>query len=95
VCVVCSWRLLPHRGVSRTSAELPCLQVILPFYDSKDKARTKYIIHTVRGLPFVYGLSVFDGKREKLVVFRVTPKATGKCFYALQTLGVCLHLSPS
>jgi hypothetical protein len=52
------------------------VQVILPFYDSKDKARTKYIIHTVRGLPFVYGLSVFDGKREKLVVFRVTPKAT-------------------
>jgi hypothetical protein len=64
------------------------VQVVLPFSEDKDKARTKKIIHTVRGLPFVYGLAIFEGKREKLVVFRVTPKATGKCFYALQSLGV-------
>jgi uncharacterized hydrophobic protein (TIGR00271 family) len=64
------------------------VQVVLPYSKDKDKARTKKIIHTVRGLPFVYGLSIFEGKREKLVVFRVTPKATGKCFYALQSLGV-------
>jgi hypothetical protein len=64
------------------------VQVILPYCSPKDKARTKHIVHTVRGLPFVYGLCVFEGKREKLVIFRVTPKATGKCFYALQSLGV-------
>lgn len=63
-------------------------QVTLPYLAEKEKARTKNVVHMLRGLPFVYGLSTFEGKRDRLVIFRVTPKATGKCIYALQSVGV-------